>query len=116
MAVVSKAKLHDFIDRAGAGAVIMASPDARDYLREFTDPHDWHLEGKRSFYRGALVELHDEWSWGWMVRKSDGTYVKAASGTEARRAETATEIGGSVHDGPTGVAGDAQTPSSEQPQ
>jgi hypothetical protein len=77
--------LDDYIDRAGAGAVVMASQPAMDDIRYNTPSESWRHDGLRDFYRGALIELHDEWSWGWMVRKADGTYVEETpSGGDAQ--------------------------------
>ncbi len=70
-------KLHDYIERAGDRAIIMVSQPSRDALRDQSISLDWQFKGNNAFYRGAFVELHDEWSWGWMVRKADGSYVKA---------------------------------------
>ena len=79
--------VDEYIDCAGAGAVLMVSPASLDDMLLNTDPADWRWEGAvLRFYRGAKVEHHDEWSWGWMVRKADGTYVEEAelaSGMEA---------------------------------
>lgn len=97
-------QLDDFINRAGDRAVLMVSPVAYTEIRNETQPVHWHLKSNREMYRGALVELHDEWSWGWMVRKADGTYVEAQA-IEARRAET--ENTGSVEDESAVANGDA---------
>jgi hypothetical protein len=96
--------LDEYIDRAGAGAVLMVSLIALADIRN-NATEGWRIDGNREFYRGALIEQHDEWSWGWMVRKANGKCVEA-QGTEAQRAET--ENTGSVHDGPV-AADDAPT-------
>lgn len=70
--------LDDYINRAGPRAVLMVSQPAMDDIRRNTSAENWRHDGLRDFYRGALIELHDEWSWGWMVRKSDGSFVEAA--------------------------------------
>ncbi len=69
--------LDDYIDRAGAGGVLMVSAEALEDIQANTLPGNWQGEGSRILYRGAPVELHDEWAWGWMVRKADGSYVEA---------------------------------------
>jgi hypothetical protein len=74
---VMDSQLDNFIERAGARAVLMASPAALTDIRHNTNPTDWKRVGDGEMYRGALIEEHDEWSWGWMVRKADGTYVEA---------------------------------------
>jgi hypothetical protein len=77
--------LDDYIERAGSGAVLMVSQAAMDDIRYNTPSESWLHDGLRDFYRGALIELHDEWSWGWMVRKADGRYVEPAIAAAARQ-------------------------------
>ena len=72
------ALIDDYLERAGAGAVVMAAEDALSDLRHNTPAELWSVDGNRTTYRGAFVELHDEWMWGWMVRRADGRYVETA--------------------------------------
>lgn len=70
-------QLDDYIARAGAGAVLMvADGETLEDVRRNTPAAQWGHAGQT--YRGAAVEIHDEWAWGWMVRKADGTYVTSA--------------------------------------
>lgn len=72
------ALIDDYLTEAGEGAVIMAASEAVDDLRNNTPADQW--DGLA--YRGARVELHDEWSWGWMVRKADGSLVEGIAGDD----------------------------------
>jgi hypothetical protein len=31
-------------------------------------------------YRGVPIEIHDEWSWGWMLRAADNSYFNLPAG------------------------------------
>ena len=68
--------IDDYLGEAGDGAVIMAAPTALDDLRANTPADQWRDMATHFTYRGARVELHDEWSWGWMVRRADGSMVE----------------------------------------
>lgn len=69
-------QLDDYLNRAGAGAVLMvADGETLEDVRRNTPADQWGRDGNWETYRSARVEVHDEWSWGWMVRKADGTYV-----------------------------------------
>lgn len=74
--------IDDYLTEAGKGAVIMAAVEALDDLRANTDPDQWDKRGDWFTYRDARVELHDEWSWGWMVRRADGSMVEGIAGDD----------------------------------
>jgi len=52
----------------------MVAPEGLDDIRANTDPADWSNDLTR--YRGVPVEIHDEWSWGWMIRPSRLSSIK----------------------------------------
>ena len=67
--------LNRTLAKAGADPVLMVSPAALDDIRHNTDPKDWQISDRRETYRGAFIEIHDEWSWGWMVRDREGQFI-----------------------------------------
>lgn len=69
------------IDRAGPDCVLMISPAAYDDVRHNTKPEDWQITPNRKTYRGALIEVHDEWSWGWNIRDRDGQFIHLKDNT-----------------------------------
>lgn len=70
--------------KAGDDPVLMVSPEALASIRNATNPLEWQVGRNRQTYRGALIEVHDEWSWGWLVRDRDGQFVHL---TEAKHGE-----------------------------
>ena len=55
---------EEHLNRAEPGSVIMASTNFKNgYLPNYED------------YRGFKIEEHDEWSWGWMIRNPDGSFL-----------------------------------------
>lgn len=62
------------IDEATGPVVLMVAPEGLDDIRANTDPADWSNDLTR--YRGVPVEIHDEWSWGWMIRPSRLSSIK----------------------------------------
>jgi len=75
-------KLNTLIARAateGLSVTLMASPVALIDMKVNTDPRDWQTEGNRLLYRAVPIEVHDEWSWGWMLRNNAGGFVGQAA-------------------------------------
>lgn len=66
-----------YINRAHADktplAAIMASPDWLEDMKRNCAASDW--TGPNA-YRGVPIEVHDEWSWGWLLRAADGSFVE----------------------------------------
>ena len=67
--------LDKTIDYSGPDSTLMISPAALDDVMANTDPMMWDFDGQRRLYRGAFVEVHDEWSWGWNVRNRDDEII-----------------------------------------
>jgi hypothetical protein len=59
-------------------AALMMSPPAFAELKRITPRKQYRKRQGTRFinaYRGIPIELHDEWSWGWMLRAANGTFV-----------------------------------------
>ena len=74
------ALIDEYLASGGDKPIVMAAVEALDDLRANTPADQWGRDGDWHTYRGARVELHDEWSWGWMVRRADGSYVEGIGG------------------------------------
>ena len=65
------ALIDDYLREAGEGAVIVCCAESLRELRRATPVQHW--QGQHS-YRGARVELREEW--GWIVRRANGDEVE----------------------------------------
>lgn len=60
-------------------AALMLSPPAFTELKRVTPRKQYRKRQGTRFinsYRGVPINIHDEWSWGWMLRAKDGSFVE----------------------------------------
>ena len=70
--------IDEYLAKAGDGAVIMSTIEGLKELRAGTPAEFWSHDGRA--YRDFPVEVHDEWTWGWKVRRADGSLVEGVPG------------------------------------
>lgn len=60
-------------------AALMMSPQAFMHLKDKVPRKQYRQrQGSRfiNAYRGVPIHIHDEWSWGWMLRAVDGSFPR----------------------------------------
>lgn len=59
-------------------AALMMSPPAFETLKRIIPRKQYRKRQGTRFinaYRGVRIDIHDEWSWGWMLRAANGSFV-----------------------------------------